>query len=58
MMPRSESQSPKLHRVPVVWLAAAILLATIGGCVITIVLAQRYPDDALSTGGSLLHIEP
>lgn len=58
MMPPIESQSPKLHRVPLVWLAAAILLATLAGCVVTIVLAQRYPDDSLSAGGSLLHMRP
>lgn len=58
MMPSIRSQSPKLHRLPLLWLAGAILLATIAGCVITIVLAHRYPDDPLSAGGSLLHMGP
>ena len=57
MMASIGSKTTKLHRVPLVWLAAAILLAIIGGCILTIVLAQRYPDDPHSSGGSLLHIE-
>ena len=40
----------KPHRLPIVWLAAAILIATLAGIVITIVLAQRYPDEPSSAG--------
>lgn len=53
-----KSQSAKLHRMPLAWLAAAILIAVIGACIFTIVLAQRYSDDSPSSGGSLLHIQP
>lgn len=34
----------KAHRLPIVWLAAAILVATLAGCIVTIVIAQRHPD--------------
>lgn len=47
-MNTSERVSP--HRLPIVWLAAAILIAVIVGCIITIVLAQRYPDEPSSVG--------
>ena len=38
-------------RQPVVWLGAAILGASITGCIITIVLAVRYADTPIETGG-------
>ena len=38
-------------RQPVVWLGAAILLATVIGCVTTIVLASRHADTPVETGG-------
>ena len=31
-------------RQPVLWLGAAIFVATLAGCVVMIVLASRYPD--------------
>jgi len=34
-------------RQPVVWLGALILAASIVGCVVTVVLAFRYPDPPL-----------
>ena len=42
---------------PVVWLAAAILLASIAGCIDLIISASRYPDEPvqLSTD-ELLHV--
>ena len=39
-------------RQPVVWLGALILAASIVGCVVTIVLALRFPDPPLDTHGS------
>src|SRR5690606_15363513 len=48
LMPSTRSQATKWHRVPLLWFAAAILLATIGACILTIALAQRYPDDSVN----------
>jgi len=39
-------------RQPVVWLGAAILAASIVACVVTIVLALRFPDPPLDTHSS------
>lgn len=39
-------------RQPVVWLGALILAASIVGCVVMIVLAFRFADALVSTGGS------
>lgn len=44
----------KPHRLPIVWLGGAILIAIIAGCIITIVLGQRYADEPVSTGGESL----
>jgi len=42
---------------PVVWLGAAILVASIAACVITIVLAMRHADTPTETGsGNILKI--
>jgi hypothetical protein len=43
------------YRLPVLWLGAAILLACIVGCITTIVLASRHPDEPVATSfaGSL-----
>jgi hypothetical protein len=38
-------------RQPVVWLGALILAASIVGCVVTIVLALRFPDPPVETHG-------
>jgi len=38
-------------RQPVVWLGALILAASIVGCVVTIVLALRFPDPPVETRG-------
>jgi hypothetical protein len=37
-------------RQPVVWLGAAIFLASLIGCVLTIMLASRHDDPALGHG--------
>jgi hypothetical protein len=42
--------------MPVVWLAIAIVIATIAGCIITIVLAQRHRDESLPVGDSVLNV--
>ena len=41
-------------RQPVVWLGAAIFLASLIGCIVMIVLASRHDDPALDTGGEYL----
>ncbi len=38
-------------RQPLVWLGALILVASIAGCVATIVLAWRHADTPIETGG-------
>ena len=42
-MNSSERVSP--YRLPLAWLAAAILATILAACNVTIVLAQRYPDE-------------
>ena len=37
-------------RQPVVWLGAAILVASIAACIITIVLAVRHADTPVESG--------
>ena len=37
-------------RQPVVWLGAGIFLASLIGCILTIVLASRHDDPALGQG--------
>jgi len=39
-------------RLPVVWLGAGILMASIIGCATMIVLAWRYPDAPVPTSGA------
>jgi hypothetical protein len=42
---------------PVVWLGAAILFASIVGCISLIVSASRYPDEPLRhSNDELLHV--
>lgn len=35
------------YRQPVAWLAAIVLAASLGAVAVTIVVAERYPDDTL-----------
>ncbi|HEY4368048.1 MAG TPA: hypothetical protein VGN07_12515 [Steroidobacteraceae bacterium] len=42
------SRSERWSRVPVVWLGAAILFASIAGCIGMVVLASRYPNEPSS----------
>jgi hypothetical protein len=45
------------HGQPVVWLGAALLLASIVGCIGLIVSASRYPDEPVQlTNDELLHV--
>jgi hypothetical protein len=41
-------------RLPVVWLGAAILLASIAGCIGLIISASRYPDEPVRLSGNEL----
>ena len=44
-------------RAPVAWLAAAILVASIAACIVTIVLAARHADTPVETGsGNVLKV--
>jgi hypothetical protein len=43
-------------RQPVVWLGAAIFLASLIGCVLTILLASRHDDPALGHGVHLMKV--
>lgn len=38
-------------RQPVAWLGAAILVASLAGCIAMIVLAERHVDEALPASG-------
>ena len=42
------------YRQPVLWLAAAILLASIAGCIGLIILASHHPDESLRPHGDEL----
>ena len=57
---RSESAkaaSPGLRTVPVLWLGAFVLAASLAGCVLMIILGARHPDEALPTaGGEIVHM--
>jgi hypothetical protein len=39
-------------RQPVAWLGVAIFVASIAGCIVMIVLAERNKDEALPTAGN------
>ena len=39
------------HRQPIVWVGAAVLAASIAGCVWLIVVAERYVDPPLPETG-------
>lgn len=42
------------YRLPLIWLCAAIFLASIAGCITMVVLASRYPDEPLPVSGDRL----
>jgi hypothetical protein len=45
------------YALPVVWLGAAILLASMVGCIGLIISAARYPDEPVRlSGDELLHV--
>jgi hypothetical protein len=43
--------------VPVLWLGAFVLAASLAGCVLMIILGARHSDEALPTaGGEIVHM--
>ncbi len=46
------NRAGKWFRQPVLWLGAVILLASLLGCVVTIVLAWRHADVSVETTGA------
>lgn len=42
------------HRLPVVWVALALFVASLAGCIVTIVLALAQPDGTLPEVGERL----
>ena len=38
------------HRQPVAWLAAAIFVATLAGCIVTILIALKHADEPVDAG--------
>lgn len=42
------------YKLPILWLGAAILLASIAGCVLMVVLGSRYLDEPLPAAGEQL----
>jgi hypothetical protein len=44
--------SERWYQTPVLWLGAAVLFASLAGCVLMIVLASRYPEEPA------LHVAP
>lgn len=45
------------YSLPVVWLGAAIFLASIAGCIGLIISASRYPDEPVQlSADELLHV--
>jgi predicted small integral membrane protein len=38
------------HRQPVAWLAAAIFVATLAGCIATILIAMKHADVPVESG--------
>ena len=47
----------KVKRPPLLmWLAAAIFIASLAGCIYTIVVALQHPDEAIAVGESLLNM--
>lgn len=52
-----ETQSPRpWYRQPVLWLGAVLLSASLGGCVLMIVLGARYADEPLPTAGQVFKV--
>lgn len=49
--PHAERERTAWHRQPVLWLGALVFGASLGGCVLMIVLGARHADDPLPTAG-------
>ena len=53
----AKAASPRLSSVPVLWLGAFVLAASLAGCVLMIILGARHSDEALPTaGGEIVHM--
>lgn len=48
------ARDERWYKLPLLWLGAAILLASIAGCVLMVVLGSRYPDEPLPSVGEHL----
>lgn len=62
-MPRDDERARApvwTHRrpPPLIWLAAAIFVASIAGCIVMIVLAERHADVEVATGGAAIFKVP
>ncbi|HEY8521064.1 MAG TPA: hypothetical protein VIN61_13355 [Gammaproteobacteria bacterium] len=51
---RMTERTDTIHRTPVVWLAAALVAASLAACIVTILLALGQPDDAALDAGERL----
>lgn len=49
--PHSRSDSRAWYRQPIIWMGAAVLAASIAGCVWLIVVAERHADPPLPIVG-------
>ncbi len=47
-------RTDSVFRLPIVWLALALFVATIAGCIVTIMIAVAQPDAALPDVGERL----
>jgi hypothetical protein len=55
IMPSSVIESAKCrswHRQPILWLGALIFAASLGGCIVMIILGHRYADESLPIEGA------
>lgn len=52
--PRAEPTRSAWYRQPVLWLGTLLFAASIGGCVLMIVLGARHADAPLPTGGEIM----
>jgi len=43
----TEATNPPWYRIPVVWVMALVLLASVGGCLVNIGVAWQYADNSL-----------
>jgi len=56
-MPTARERSTRRAwaRQPILWLGALIFAASLGGCIVMMILGHRYSDESLPTqGGEIL----